>query len=298
VQLLWSRAEDMTHDFYRPPVQARLEAGIDATGRLVGWQMVAAGPAMGTPGFLQGALLQGAYDTGYAVANVRMAYAPVELPLPFGIWRSVAHSQNAFFTECFIDEAAALAARDPIEFRSSLLQDQPRMRRVLERAAVLSEWHRPPAPAADGAAVARGVALHRSFGSVVAQVAEVSLGPEREIRVQRVVCVLDCGTAVNPNLIRQQVEGGVIFGLTAALHGEITLERGVVQQRNFDRYPLLRMSQCPLIETDILASDAPPAGIGEVATPPIAPAVANALFPLTGRRLRALPLRLTDAPRG
>ena len=291
VQLLWSREEDMTHDFYRPAVVSQHQAGFDERGRLIAWQSVGAGPSMGAPGFFQASLLMGAYDTGYSFPNARIAYATSDAPLPFGIWRSVAHSQNAFFTESFIDEAAAATGQDPIEFRATLLAGNPRMTRVLRRAAEVSHWGHAPAPAPDGAKVGRGIALHRAFGSVVAQVAEVSLGVDKQIRVHRVVCVLDCGLPVNPNLIRQQLEGGLIYGLSAALHGVITVQNGQVQQRNFDDYSPIRMSECPSIETDIIAGTEHPQGVGEVGTPPIAPAVANALFALTGQRLRSLPLR-------
>jgi len=292
VQLLWSREEDMTHDFYRPAVVARQKAGFDEHGRLIAWESTSAGPSMGTPAFLQGTLLLGAYDTGYAFPNAKVSYVSCDYPVPVGIWRSVAHSQNAFFTESFIDEAAAAAGADPIAFRAALLTDNPRMTRVLHRAAELAGWGTPLAVAPDGARVARGMALHRAFGSVIAQVVEVSLGAGKQIRVHRVVCVLDCGLPVNPNLIRQQVEGGLIYGLSAALRGEITVESGRVQQHNFDAYEPLRMNECPAIQTEIIASNEHPQGVGEVATPPIAPALANALFTLTGQRLRSLPLRL------
>ncbi|MFZ2651397.1 MAG: molybdopterin cofactor-binding domain-containing protein, partial [Burkholderiaceae bacterium] len=152
-------------------------------------------------------------------------------------------------------------------------------------------WGEPLAPAPDGAKRARGVALHASFGSVVAQVAEVSLAPDKAIRVHRVVCVVDCGLAVNPNLVTRQMESGIVFGLSAALYGELRIENGQVQQSNFHDYPVLRMHECPLIETDIIASHAHPEGVGEPGTPPIAPAVANAVFALTGQRLRSLPLK-------
>jgi isoquinoline 1-oxidoreductase beta subunit len=292
VQLLWSREQDMTHDFYRPIVVSRHRAGLDSQGRLVAWQSTGAGPSMGVPGILQGALLIGAYDTGYAFPNARIAYHASESPLPAGIWRSVAHSQNAFFTESFIDEVAAAAGQDPVAFRITLLTGNPRMTRVLRRAAELSGWGQPLAPLPDGTRKARGIGLHRAFGSVIAQVVEVSIGEAKQIRVHRVVCVLDCGLPVNPNLIRQQIEGGLIYGLSAALHGEITVDKGQVQQSNFHDYPPIRMRECPAIEMDIIASNEHPQGVGEVGTPPIAPAVANAVFALTGQRLRSLPLKL------
>lgn len=291
VQLIWSREQDMAHDYYRPAYVSRYRAGFDAQDRLIAWQATSAGSNLGAPSFLDNST-DGASNTAYAFPNVRVAHRTVEPGVPVGIWRSVNHSQNAFFTESFVDECAFAVGRDPVAFRASLLAGNERHLRVLHRAAELANWSRPAASGADGLPRARGIAIHRAFGSVVAQVAELSVTAQRRIRVQRVVCVIDCGFAVNPNLIRQQMEGAIIFGLSAALYGEITLDRGQVQQGNFDDYAAVRMAECPVIEVDIIPSDAPPAGVGESGTPPIAPAVANALFALTGRRARSLPLRL------
>lgn len=212
--------------------------------------------------------------------------------MTMGIWRSVSHSQNAFFVESFMDEAAAAANQDPIAFRSALLAGNERHLRVLRRLREVSSWEAPPGRGPDGSRRARGVALHRSFGSVVGQVAEVSVTASKAIRVHRVVCVIDCGIAINPNLVRQQVESAIVFGLSAALHGEITVDRGQVQQRNFHDYAPLRMGECPEIQTEIIGDGDRPGGVGEAGTPPIAPAVANAVFALTGQRLRSLPLKL------
>jgi isoquinoline 1-oxidoreductase beta subunit len=203
----------------------------------------------------------------------------------------VGHSHQAFFKECFVDEVAAAAGQDAVAFRASLLQNHPRHLQVLHRVATLAGWGQPLPPAPGGGRRALGVALHQSFGSIVGQVAEVSLAPDRTIRVHRVCCVIDCGTAVDPNLIRQQMEGGIVFGLSAALYGRVTVENGRVQQSNFHDYPVLRMDACPAIETEIIASTEHPQGVGEPGTPPIAPAVANAVFALTGQRLRSLPLQ-------
>jgi len=219
----------------------------------------------------------------YAIANQRIAHVTVDSPVPIGYWRSVGHSHNAFFKESFIEEVAHAAGVDGVAFRRKLLATQPRALAVLDAAVA-----RAGRPAAGRA---HGVALHRSFGSIVAQVAEVSVH-ERAIRVHRVVCAIDCGIAVNPDIVAQQVESGVLFGLSAALHGEITLENGRVQQSNFNDYPVLRMGEAPLVDTIVMASSAHPEGVGEPATPPIAPAVANAVFKLTGKRLRSLPLTL------
>jgi len=291
VQLAWSREQDIAHDYFRPAFAARCAAGLDESGRLVAWTLTSAGSSMGAPRFMDG-VTQGASDTAYAWPAARIAHQTVESAVSLGIWRSVAHSQNAFFTECFLDEVAAAAGTDPVRFRTQLLAADARHLRVLRRAAALAEWDTAPPPAPDGAKQARGIAIHRSFGSVVAQIAEVSVSAERQIRVHRVVCVVDCGIAVNPNLVRQQMESAIVFGLSAALHGEITIERGQVQQSNFDDYAALRIDECPRIEIEIVASEEAPGGIGEPGTPPIAPAVANAVFALTGERLRALPLRL------
>jgi len=292
VETIWSREQDIMHDYYRPAFVSRHQAGFDAQGKLVAWKATSAGSSMGAPSFLDGSG-KGAFDTGYEFPNARIAHQPAESLIPVGIWRSVSHSYNAFFTESFIDEAAVACGQDPVAFRAELLARKPRLLRVLQRAAEFSGWGQAPAPAPDGAKKARGIALHRCFGSVVANVAEVSVDANRKIRVHRVACVIDCGFPLNPNLIRQQLEGGIVYGLSAALQGEITVEKGQVQQSNFHDYAPLRMGECPAIETDIIASAEHPQGIGEVGVPAIAPAVANAVFALTGQRLRTLPLKLT-----
>jgi isoquinoline 1-oxidoreductase beta subunit len=302
VQTIWTRSEDMTHDFYRPACVARLRAGLDGAGRLVGWHARSAGQAVvremlardfGFPRIpIDKTVAEGAYDQPYSWPAARVSHTNVELPIPVGFWRSVGHSHQAFFTECFLDEMAVAAGKDPVTFRAGLLGEHPRHLAVLQRVAALSGWGKPMVRAADGITRARGVALHQSYGSIVGQVAEVSVAGDKTIRVHRVFCVIDCGTPVNPNLIRQQAESGIIFGLSAALYQEITFAGGVVEQKNFRDFPVVRMADCPAIETDIMASAEAPQGAGEVCTPPIAPAVANALFALTGQRLRALPLKL------
>lgn len=304
VQTLWTREQDSTHDFYRPPCVARYQAGFDAQGQLVAWTAASAGPSI-VQQFLHrqfglaGAgpdktTAEGAFDQPYEWPAARISHSIVNLPVPVGFWRSVGHSHQAFFKECFVDEAAHAVAQDPLAFRLALLKNHPRHAAVLQRAAAQAGWGQALAPATDGANKARGLALHQSFGSIVAQVAEVSLDPKdpKRIRVHRVVAAIDCGLAVNPDGIAQQMESAVVFGLTAALFGEITLDKGQVQQSNFDQQALLRGSDCPVIETAIITSAEPPEGVGEPGTPPIAPAVANALFLLTGQRLRSLPLKL------
>ncbi len=291
VQLLWPREQDMAHDYYRPAYVCRCKAGFDPQGKLIAWATTSAGSSMGAPSFLDNST-DGASNTAYAFPNARIAHLPVESPVPTGIWRSVAHSQNGFFTESFIDECAAAGGRDPVAFRAELLRGDDRHLRVLGRAAELANWGQAQGAAAEGAKRAQGIAIHRSFGSVVAQVAQVSLTQDKQIRVHRVVCVVDCGMPVNPNLIRQQMESGIVFGLSAALRGEISIEKGRVQQSNFHDYAPLRFDECPVIDVEIVASGDSPSGVGEPGTPPIAPAVANAVFALTGQRLRTLPLRI------
>ncbi|MDE2277377.1 MAG: xanthine dehydrogenase family protein molybdopterin-binding subunit [Burkholderiales bacterium] len=302
VQTLWPRDQDVRHDFYRPAAVARLTAGLDGAGRVLGWRSLSAGQAIvpqvlarsfGLPGVgPDKTTAEGAFDQAYEWPAARVAHAAVELPVPVGFWRSVGHSYQAFFVESFVDELAHAAGQDPLAFRLALLARHPRHRAVLLEAAALAGWGQPGAPAPDGAKTARGLALHESFGSIVAQVAEVSATEDGTIRVHRVACAIDCGTPVNPNLIRQQMESAVVFGLSAALYGGVTIARGQVLQSNFHDQPALRMGTCPVIETRVLPGTVPPEGVGEPGTPPIAPAVANALFALTGQRLRSLPLKL------
>jgi isoquinoline 1-oxidoreductase beta subunit len=303
VQSFWSREQDMTHDFYRPPCVARYKAGFDARGQLVAWSAHSAGPSIlhqylrrqwDLPGVgPDKTTAEGAFDNPYEWPAAKVSHAIVETPVPVGFWRSVGPSHQAFFKESFVDETAHAAGQDPVAFRESLLKTHPRHLRVLRRAAALAAWGTELPPAADGAKKMRGIALHQSFGSVVCQVAEVSIAAaDKQIRVHRVVAVIDCGLPVNPNIIRQQMESGIVFGLGAALYGEITLDKGQVQQGNFHQQAMLRLHECPVIETEIMPSAEPPEGVGEPGTPPIAPAVANALFALTGQRLRSLPLKL------
>ena len=303
VQLVWPREEDFTHDFYRPAGVAVLRADLDAQGLPVALQITSAGDAI-TPRWMERGLpalagpvdlpdktaAEGLFDLPYGVANQRMAHVATRSGVPVGYWRSVGHSHHAFFTEAFIDELAFEAKQDPVAFRLGLLKDAPRHAAVLKLAAAKAGWGTPLAASKQGPR-ARGVALHESFGSIVAQVVEVSLVGGMP-RVHRVVCAADVGTVVNPGIVAQQMEGGVIFGLSAALHGRIDIEGSVVKQRNYPDYQLVGMADAPRIETHLVPSTRSPGGVGEPGTPPIAPALANALFVLTGRRLRALPLTL------
>lgn len=297
VQLLWPREEDITHDFYRPAGVALLQAGLDAQGAVTGLAITSAGDAI-TPRWMERTLphlagpvdtpdksvSDGLFDLPYAVPNERIAHVATRSGVPIGFWRSVGHSHNAFFSESFIDELAHETKQDPVAFRMALLKDSPRHAAVLKLAADKAGWGTPIA-----AGRARGVALHESFGSIVAEVVEVSLANGRP-KVHRVVCAADIGTVVNPGIVAQQMESAVIYGLTAALYGRIDIVGGAVQQNNFPNYPMLRLADSPAIETHLVASTRAPAGVGEPGTPPIAPAVANALFVLTGRRVRELPL--------
>lgn len=294
VKLVWSREDDTRHDFYRPATRARLSAGLDAQGRITAWRHASAGQAI-VPAYFPRAsgwpfygpdktAAEGAFDLPYEFTAVRVSHARVALPVPVGFWRSVGHSHHAFFTECFLDECAHAARADPLAYRLALLERHPRHRAVLELAASRAGWGT-PLPAG----TARGIALHASFGSIVAQVAEVTLD-EGRIRVARVVCAIDCGFAVNPALIEQQMEGGIAFGLSAALFGRIDIDAGAVVQGNFHDCRVLRMDEMPEVGVHIVPSLAPPGGAGEPGVPPVAPAVANALFALTGRRVRELPL--------
>jgi len=299
VQLIWSREEDMTHDFYRPMHVVRLAAALDAQGGPASLRIKSAGDAI-SPRWLERGIpalagpvdmpdkttAEGLFDLPYGFAHQHMSHVATRKNVPVGFWRSVGHSHNAFFSESFIDELAFEMQQDPLALRRQLLKDAPRYLAVLDLAANQAGWGS-KLPAGQ----ARGIALHESFGSIVAQVAEVSL-LDGQPRVHRVVCAIDCGTVINPGIVAQQMESSVVFALTAALYGKVDIEKGVVQQKNFPDYPMLRLAQAPLVQTHGVPSTRPPGGVGEPGVPPLAPAVANALFSLTGKRLRSLPLTL------
>jgi len=295
VQVVWTREHDIQHDNYRPASYHALRAGLDGAGRIVAWTHRVVAPsvvAWHSPPMLKNApdqvadeALDGAADLAYAIPNIRVDYCPITTPVPLGWWRSVYASQNCFANESFIDELAREVGRDPYDLRRELLADAPRHRRVLELAAERGGWGT-ALPAGHG----RGIAVHRFFSdAVLAEVAEVSV-ENGAVRVHRVVCALDCGLALNPDTIRAQVEGGVVYALTAALKSQITLEGGRVKQSNFNDYPMLRMKDMPRVEVHVVSSTDPPHGMGEPAVPPLAPAVANAVFHATGTRLRRMPL--------
>lgn len=288
VNLLYTREDDIQQDRYRPASLVRMHAGLDADGWPLVWSgHVACQHFQELQNGLDREALAGLADNDYAIPNQHFEYSPLELDVPTNFWRSVGCSQNTFFAEAFIDEMAAASGKDPVAFRRRLLADAPRLLHVLELAAELSGWEEAPAPGRH-----RGVAAVSCFGSHNAQVAEISLEQGR-VRVHRVTCVVDCGQAVNPATVVQQMQGGIVYGLTAALKGEITLANGRVQQSNFHDYDALRMDEMPEILVHIVDSaEAAPGGIGETSTPAIAPAVANAVFRATGRPVRKLPIGL------
>jgi isoquinoline 1-oxidoreductase beta subunit len=299
VQLIWSREEDIQHDVYRPMAAARLRAALDSAGNITGWTHRIVGqsctgeltarllPAAASDLMKDKTSVEGAFDLPYTLPNRRVEHVLTHEPVPVGFWRSVGHSYNAFFTECFIDECAGSAGEDPYEFRRALLKDRPRHRAVLELAAKRAGWE-DSLPTGVG----RGIALAESYHSIVAQVAEVEVKDNSPV-VRRIVCAVDCGFAVNPDTVVAQMESGIVFGLTAALFGAITLARGRVEQSNFPSYEMVRLQHMPEVEVHIVESGIERlGGIGEPGTPPVAPAVCNALFAVTGKRIRSLPIRL------
>jgi isoquinoline 1-oxidoreductase beta subunit len=293
VKVVWTREEDIQHDMYRPYWFDRMSADLDGNGMPVAWNHRFAGSSViarwAPPVFKNGLdadTTEGAINLVYALPNMHVEYLRVEPPgIPTAFWRSVGPSHNVFVTESFIDELAAAAKQDPVAYRRSLLDKSPRAKAVLELAAEKAGWDQ-PLPERAG----RGVSLQFAFATYMAQVAEVEVSRDGLVRVRRVVCAVDCGTVVNPNTVRAQIEGAIIFGITAALYGEITLKNGRVEQSNFDNYQMLRMNEAPLIEVYIVQSSEPPGGIGEPGTSAIAPAVTNAIFAASGKRLRKLPI--------
>lgn len=293
IQVIWSREDDIQQDYYRPATYNRLRAGLGEDGRLLAWEHYLVGPSIlsrvAPPAVKDGmdrTSTEGAANIPYAIANIRVEYGLENTPVPVGFWRSVGSSQNAFVTECFLDEVAAAAGQDPVALRRRLLAGAPRHKAVLELAAAKAGWGE-PLPSGRH----RGIAVAESFGSFVAQVAEVSVSAEG-VRVHRVVCAVDCGAVVNPDTIEAQMESGIVYGLTATLKSAIRIDGGRVAESNFHDFPLLRMDEMPRVEVHIMDSNENPGGIGEPGTPPIAPAVANAVFAATGKPVRGLPIRV------
>lgn len=276
VQVIWTRQDDLQHDVYRPAHYVALEAALDVDGQPTAWRLRAAGPSLALE----------MISVPYAVPNYREEHRIIENEVPIGNWRSVGAGQNAFPIEGFVDELAHAAGKDPFAYRQRLLAHAPRHRAVLELAADKAGWGG-ELPANRG----RGIAIYRSFGTIVAQVAEVEV-VDTMIHVRRVICAIDCGTTINPDTVHAQMEGGIAFGLSAALHEEIHIEAGRVLHANLEDYPILTFREMPAVEVHIVDSTEPPGGVGEPGVPPVAPAVANAVYAATGRRLRALPLRL------
>ena len=293
VKVVWTREEDIQHDMYRPCFFDRLSAALDGNGMPVAWNNRFAGSSIIArwlpPGFNNGLdpdTTEGAIDLVYALPNVHVEYVRVEPPgIPTAFWRSVGPSHNVFVTESFIDELAVAAKQDPVAYRRALLDKSPRAKAVLELAAEKAGWGRPLPER-----VGRGVSVQFVFATYLAQVAEVEVAKNGAVRVRRVVCAVDCGTVVNPDTVRAQIQSAVIFGITAALHGEITLKGGRVEQSNFHDYQMLRMSETPAIEVYIVNSSEPPGGMGEAGTSAITPAVTNAIHAATGMRVRKLPV--------
>jgi isoquinoline 1-oxidoreductase beta subunit len=317
VQVVWSREEDMQHDFYRPASLTRLKAGLDQDGKLVAWSQRIVGPDQLSfliselfPTMIPYWLPRGVRNAGrwasdniianlakgngaqagaaplpYAVNNALVEYVHDDPGVPTGFWRGVGHTGNAFTMECFVDEIARAMGRDPYELRLELFKGNPRMQKVVQIVARESGWkEKPPA------GVYRGMAAHEFPGTMVAMVAEISLKKDSGIKVERITAAVDCGRVVNPYIVRDQVIGGAAFGLSATIKSAITIKKGRVQESNFDDFPILRNSEMPPMQVHLVESDLPPKGIGEAGVPPIAPAVANAVFAATGKPVRSLPI--------
>jgi len=298
VKVVWTREDDLAGGWYRPKWHDRFSAGLDAAGNPIAWthtivgQSIMLGTAFESFTIKDGVdstSVEGAADILYGIPNLQVDLHSPVIGVPVQWWRSVGHSHTGFSVEAFLDEVAHAGKKDPYELRRTLLAKEPRMLAVLNLVAEKAGWGKPLPKG-----VGRGIATHFSFDSYVAQVVEASVARDGTVKVHRVVCAVDCGRAVNPDIIKAQMEGGIVFGLTAALKTEITLENGRVQQKNFHDYQMLRMFESPVIEVHIVPSEANPTGVGEPSVPPVAPALSNAIFAATGKRVRRLPIRNSD----
>jgi isoquinoline 1-oxidoreductase beta subunit len=297
VKLTWSREDDMQHDYYRPASYAKIAGGIGADGWPVAWTTrIACSSIMeawfpgSTKNNLDPTSVEGIATLPYSIPNIYVDYVRTEPGIPVGFWRSVGASQNGFFSECFMDELAVAGKKDPYEFRRRLLDKAPRLHGVLELAAQKAGWDK-PMPAGRY----RGIAVLEAFQSYAAQVVEISVDRKaRSVKVHRVVCAVDVGRVVNPANIVMQSESSIVYGLSSGLYGAITIAKGRVEQTNFNNYQVLRMDAMPVIETYIVPSEEKPTGAGELAVPPLVPALCNAIFAATGKRIRRLPIRAED----
>jgi isoquinoline 1-oxidoreductase beta subunit len=300
VKLLWTREEDIRHDFYRPAAMVKFTAGLDASGMPIAWRVRVTSPSI-FASLLPQRLVNGVDqfaangftdEMAYDVPNYQVEYAMRTTHVPVGFWRSVNHSQNGYFRECFVDEMAHAAGQDPYHYRRKLLSKDAKRLAVLDAAAQKAGWDKPVPQG-----LSRGIALVEAYGSLCAQVVEAAVGDKGQVRALRVVAALDTGHVVNPAILQSQVESGIVYGLTAALYGAITIENGRVRQGNFDDYEMLRMADTPTVETVLVPSGGFWGGGGEATVPPLAPALCNAIFAATGKRIRSLPLKDQDLKR-
>jgi isoquinoline 1-oxidoreductase subunit beta len=288
VKLIWTREDDMTHDTYRPPAYEEVSGGLDASGKLVAWKLHITSPSITARMFppvkgVDDSVIEAAVNNLYDVPNLAVSYSRQEIGIDVGYMRSVSHSPNCFVIESFMDELAAAAGKNPLDFRLQHLVKKPRQRRVLQLAAERAGWGKAPAGRFQGVALMEGYTTH------LAQVAEISI-VGAELKVHKIVCVVDCGQMVNPRIVESQIESGIVFGLSAALWGEVTIVGGQVQQTNFNNYRVLRNNELPELDVHLVDSDETPGGIGEAGVPLVAPALCNAIFAATGQRLRTLPI--------